>query len=107
MKVDCLKIYATYLVLENPDYCISSSRTAWQNDLIKTLATTVSAYVSDHQQDWDRHLPYVLMASRSSLHESTGYSLNMLMLGREVRTALDLMYELPSTMKPTIVNEYV
>ena len=73
----------------------------------KTLATMLSAYVSDHQQDWDRHLPYVLMAYRSSLHESTGYSPNMLMLGREVATPLDIMYELPSTMKPTIVNEYV
>ena len=73
----------------------------------KTLATMLSAYVSNHQHDWDRYIPYVLMGYRSSLHESMGYSPNMLMLGREVATPLDIMYELPSTTKPTIINEYV
>ena len=73
----------------------------------KTLATMLSAYVSDHQHDWDRHLPYVLMAYRSAQHESTGYSPNMLMLGREVSTPLDIMYELPKDMVPCTVHDYV
>ena len=27
----------------------------------RTLETMLSAYVSDHQRDWDSHLPYVRM----------------------------------------------
>lgn len=73
----------------------------------KTLATMLTAYVSDHQHDWNIHLPYVLMAYRSAVHETTGYIPNMIMLGREVSTPLDLMYELPSDMKPNNVHDYV
>lgn len=67
----------------------------------------LTAYVSDHQHDWDKHLPYVLMAYRSAVHETTGYTPTMLMLGREVSTPLNLMYELPSDMKPSNVHDYV
>ncbi|XP_061191689.1 uncharacterized protein LOC133199898 [Saccostrea echinata] len=72
----------------------------------KTLATMLTAYVADHQHDWDKHLPYVLMAYRSAVHESTGYTPNMLMLGREVSTPLDTMYELPIDRERTTVHEY-
>ena len=49
----------------------------------KTSATMLSAYVDDNHRDWDVHLPYVLMAYRATEHETTGFSPNMLMLGRE------------------------
>ena len=49
----------------------------------KTLATMLSAYVSENHRDWDENIPYVLMAYRATEHESTGYSPNMLMLERE------------------------
>lgn len=32
----------------------------------KTLATMLTAYVSDHQLDWDKNFPYVLMAYLSA-----------------------------------------
>lgn len=73
----------------------------------KTLATMLTAYVSDHQTDWDKHLPYVLMAYRSSVHESTGYTPNMLMLGREVATPLDIMYSISKENEQQSVHEYV
>jgi hypothetical protein len=47
-------------------------------------------YVSDNHKDWDRQLPYVMMAYRTTAHETTGFSPNMLMLGRETSTPLDL-----------------
>jgi hypothetical protein len=34
----------------------------------------LSAYVSDHQRDWDSHLPYVMMAYRSAKHETATLS---------------------------------
>lgn len=49
----------------------------------KTLVTMLSAYMNDHHSDWDEHLPYVMMAYITSLHETTGFTPNQLMLGRE------------------------
>lgn len=73
----------------------------------KTLATMLSAYVNDHQTNWDESLPYVMQAYRSAVHETTGYTPNFLMLGRETTTPLDLMYELPGDLKITPRNQWV
>ena len=73
----------------------------------RTLAAMLSAYVSTNQKDWDDQLPYVTMAYRSSEHETTGLSPNMLMFGREVSTPLDLMFELPNLSKPIPNNQWV
>lgn len=73
----------------------------------KTLANMLSAYVNDHQTNWDKSLPYVMQAYRSAVHETTGYTLNSLMLGRETTTPLDLMYELPGDLKITPRNQWV
>ncbi|XP_078334040.1 uncharacterized protein LOC144625731 [Crassostrea virginica] len=62
----------------------------------KTLASMLRVYVGDHQQDWDTHLPYLMMGYRSVEHETTGSTPNALMLGREVATPIDIMYQKPS-----------
>ena len=72
----------------------------------KTLMTMISAYVSENHRDWDEHIPYVMMAYRATEHESTGYSPNMLMLGRETSTPLDIIYEMPSAWKNVPQNEW-
>lgn len=46
-----------------------------------TLEAMLSAFVEENQRDWDTHLPYVMMAYRSSEHETTGATPNTLMLG--------------------------
>ena len=48
-----------------------------------------------------------MMAYRSSEHETTGMSPNILMLGREVSTPLDLMFELPQLIRPIPNNQWV
>lgn len=73
----------------------------------RTLETMLCAYVSDHQRDWDSHLPYVMMAYISAEHETTTLTPNMLMLGRETSTPLDLMYEMPSSIKMKPANMWV
>jgi hypothetical protein len=73
----------------------------------RTLEAMLSAYVSDHQRDWDSHLPYVMMAYRSAEHERTTLTPNMLMLGRETSTPLYLMYEMPSSIKMKPANMWV
>ena len=73
----------------------------------RTLATMLTAYVDSNHRDWDDQLPYVMMAYRSSEHETTGMSPNILMLGREVSTPLDLMFELPQLIRPIPNNQWV
>jgi hypothetical protein len=73
----------------------------------KTLATILSAYVDEHQKDWDVHLPYVMMAYRSAEHETTGCTPNSLMLGREVATPLDVMYEMPPSLSNIPQHKWV
>jgi hypothetical protein len=52
----------------------------------------LSAFVNEHQNDWDEHLPYIAMAYRAAEHETTGNTPNYMMLGREVTTPLDIQY---------------
>ena len=48
-----------------------------------------------------------MMACRSADHETTGFTRNVLMLGREVSTPLDLMYGMPSSVKDIPSNKWV
>ena len=57
----------------------------------QTLAQMLTSYVKANQKDWDVHLPFVMMAYRSCMHETTQFSPNMMMLGREVDIPLTLM----------------
>ena len=61
--------------------------------LKKSLATMLGTYVSD-------------MAYRSSVHESTGYTPNMLMPGIEVSTPLGIMVALPFGWESSDVHTY-
>ena len=46
-------------------------------------------------KDWDEHLPLIAMTPHSMKNKSTGFSANMLMLGREVVQPIDLILGLP------------
>ena len=72
----------------------------------KTLAGMLKSFVNEHHTDWDEHLPYVMMAYRSTEQETTGCSPNYLMLGREVATPLDISYEMPTSIKDIPVNTW-
>jgi len=61
----------------------------------RTIVNAVALMIHPHQgqRDWDKYLPYVGMAYRASVQESTGESPNMMMFGREVTLPVDLMVE--------------
>ena len=40
----------------------------------RTIQNMIASYVSDSQPDWDEHIPLLLLAYRSSVHETTGVS---------------------------------
>ncbi|XP_060083339.1 uncharacterized protein LOC132562602 [Ylistrum balloti] len=72
----------------------------------RTLISMLASYVNDHHTDWDDHLPFVTMAYRSVVHETTGSSPNALMLDREVSTPLGIMYEMPTSAKKIPTHQW-
>jgi len=58
----------------------------------RSLLNMLSAFVSDRGNDWDEHLPYVMMAYRSSKHSSTGCTPYSMIYGRECTMPVDLLF---------------
>ena len=73
----------------------------------KTLTAMLSAFVNENHTNWDEQLQYVMMAYRSTEHETTGLTPNMCMLGRETTCPLDIMYEMPPAIKSIPQNMWV
>ena len=72
----------------------------------RTLVRMLISYINNHQSDWGEHLPFLIMAYRSGEHETTGFSPTYLMLGREVSTPLDIMFEIPSSVRRIPENQW-
>ena len=51
----------------------------------------LAMYVDENRSDWDDHLPYIMMAYRAAVHESTKCTPNLLMLGREICLPIDII----------------
>ena len=50
----------------------------------------LSMFVNDRRDNWNELLPFVMHAYRTSVHESTGYSLFCLMMGEECSLPQDV-----------------
>jgi len=72
----------------------------------RTLVEMLRGKLQPDQKDWDLQLPMCMMAYRSAVHESTGFTPNQLMLGREVEVPLDVITQPPPDAPLTPV-EYV
>ena len=73
----------------------------------RTLNSMLGKVISRSQRDWDLHVPYVLSAYRSSVHEATGFSPNYLMFGRELRVPIELVVGFPVEETGQEFNEVV
>jgi len=58
----------------------------------RTMNTMLGKIVSENQRDWDSHIAYVLAAYNATEHSATGYTLNMMAYGREMRFPNQFMY---------------
>ena len=56
----------------------------------RTLQQMLKSYVNEAQNDWDDHLPYVVMAYRATRHDSTNLTPNLMFLGTENLLPVDL-----------------
>ena len=58
----------------------------------RTIIRMIKCFLKGEQDQWDRHLGCLAGAYRQTRHESTGLSPNMMMLGREVRSAAEIQF---------------
>ena len=56
----------------------------------RTLLMMLAMFAGENRDDWDDLLPAVMMAYRSSVHESTGFSPYRLMFGEECTLPMDV-----------------
>ena len=56
----------------------------------RTLVKQLAILTAEHQRDWDTQLPFVLMAYRSAVQESTSCTSALLILGWELRTPVEV-----------------
>jgi hypothetical protein len=70
----------------------------------KTLIRMIKAYLTNEQTDWDLHLGCLAAAYRATPNESTNFSPNLLMLGREVRLPAEIMFGSNTTFGDEITS---
>ena len=67
-----------------------------QNRLLLQL---IRAYLGKHQNTWDESLPLLASVMRSAVNRSTGFSANMLMLGRELPLPVEVLFGMSEANK--------
>ena len=72
------------------------------------MENQLDIFVEKQQEDWDSHVPLILLAYRSAVHESTGQTPSFLMFGTKVNLPVDLLFGRPPSSKETeTVEDYV
>ena len=72
----------------------------------RSIQAMLSAFVSQNQKDWDTHIPLLMMAYRSSVHDTTKCTPSAMMLGREIRLPIDLALGLPEKRQSKCETDY-
>ena len=57
----------------------------------RTILQLIRCFLRGNQQTWDEHLQQLAGAVRSTINRNTGFTPNLMMLGREVMLPVDLM----------------
>ena len=78
-----------------------------QERFSRTIEDMLSKFVSANQRDWDEYLPLLLLAYRSSVHESTKQTPYMMFFGRHALLPIDLLCCPSCTETKMQSNEYV
>lgn len=67
----------------------------------------LATFVDQNQQNWDEIILYLMMAYRSSVHESTGVIPAELVFGRPINLPIDLILGTPTPeINETYASEY-
>lgn len=72
----------------------------------RTLMGAVCCFLNESQHKWDEHVQQIAGAIRAAVNRTTGFTPNMLMLGREMNMPAQLMFHMPRR-KSNSTDEYV
>ena len=75
--------------------------------MMRTVLDMLSKYLDDNHNEWDQHLPLLMLGYRSQVHKSLDYSPFFLMLDREPRLPVDVEIDAARATKSTSVASYV
>ena len=74
--------------------------------MVKVVGNLIAAFCQVHKE-WDKNLPLLTFAYRTTVHEVTGYTPNFVMTGREVLLPLDIMLGTVTDEERKTVPDYV
>ncbi|MDD9817374.1 MAG: RNase H-like domain-containing protein [Gammaproteobacteria bacterium] len=73
----------------------------------QTLEAQLSKFADHNQRDWDQHIPFLLMAYRSAVHDTTGNTPAKMMLGRDLKLPVDLSIGRPEEETFQSAHDYL
>ena len=73
----------------------------------RTLLQLIRSFLRSNQKSWDEHLQQLAGAIRSTINRTTGFTPNLMMLGREILLPVNLMIGESETQDWMFPAEYV
>ena len=73
----------------------------------RTSLNMLAQTIDDFQSNWTQQLPYVMMAFRTSVHESKGYTPQFLVFRKEINLPIDIQNLSPQQPNKTNVHQFV
>ena len=72
----------------------------------RTIQNMIASYISDKQDDWDEHIPLLMLAYGSSIHETLGVSPAMMTFGRDLTLPIDLALGRPERDERRCITDH-
>ena len=92
------RLYRTAKTRTTPYRPCSNGQVERYNRLLLQL---IRCYLNGKQKDWDKDLQLLAAAIRATPNRRTGFTANMLFLGREVQSPIDLVMGIPAVGQTT------
>ena len=72
----------------------------------RILEAQLAKFVSEHQRGWNCHLQLLMMAYHTSVHDTTGETPAMMMMGQNLQLPVDLFIGRPEEEQPEHKSDY-
>ena len=73
----------------------------------RVILDMLARYLDQNHRAWKEHLPLLLLGYRSAVHDSTGFSPYLLMMGREPRLPAEAEMGVPAQTGEGTLSEYI
>ena len=73
----------------------------------KTLGNMIKSFIDENPREWDSSIDLLMAAYRSTVHPAPGFTPNQIMLGRDVKLPIHLVYPNPEGEKSVCTTDYV